>query len=249
MTDPVELEAWQDHLEAALRMPVRVYQQTSSTQDVAKSFAPKKTLIVADQQTDGRGRLGRRWASTPGASVLMSLVLPTSDKKLTHDRLSVLSGIAMSHTVQRLLPSTTVRLKWPNDVLVEDQKIAGILIEQVAGAFIIGIGLNVTPQAVADPSLAEVSTCLEALGPVCDRLLVIEQTITELINAYQTTKPEQMLASWRNLAALGQTQTFEHNNQRITGEVLDLDPDHGLIVRRDTGEIVTLPAATTSVVK
>jgi len=254
MNVPSQLEAWQDHLEAALRksgqaMPVRVYQQTRSTQDVAKLFAPKRTLVVADQQTDGRGRLGRQWVSTPGASVLMSLVWPTTDPTLTHDRLSILSGIALARVVQQLLPAATVRLKWPNDVLVDDQKIAGILIEKIAEAFVIGIGLNVTRQAVKDPLLKQTATCLEAHGPPRDRLHVIEQIIVGLTTAFRAIGPDEMLSRWRGLASLGQTQTFEHNNQRITGEVMNLDPDHGLIVRRDTGEIVTLPAATTSVVK
>ncbi|MFK7789368.1 MAG: biotin--[acetyl-CoA-carboxylase] ligase [Phycisphaeraceae bacterium] len=255
MSVPSELEAWQDRLEAAMHQKddaacvVRIYQQTSSTQDVAKSFAPSKALIIADQQTAGRGRLGRQWVSSPGASILMSFVWPSSDSTLTHDRLSILSGIAVAQVVQQLLPSTTVRLKWPNDVLVEDQKIAGILIEKVGEAFVIGIGLNVTQGSAADPALDLIATYLEAHGPQCDRLVVIERMITALNHAFRTTSPEEMLSSWRGLASLGQTQTFEHNNQRITGEVLDLDPDHGLIVRRDSGEIVTLPAATTSVVK
>ena len=251
MNSPNELADWQDHLETALPTDtlVRVYQQTASTQDIAKSFSPKKALIIADQQTAGRGRLGRAWASAPGASVLMSLVWPTAQGKLTHDRVSMLTGLCLARVVRQLIASSEVRLKWPNDVMVEGQKIAGILIEAVPHAFVIGIGLNVTHKAIADTSLTKTSTCLEAHGPPQDRPRVIEQIVLELERTLSTTDPSPLLDSWRAMAALGQTQTVEHNNQRITGEVLDLDPDHGLIVRRGTGEIVTLPAATTSVVK
>ena len=133
--------------------------------------------------------------------------------------------------------------------MVDGKKIAGILIEAVPGAFVIGIGLNVTRQAVSDATLINSSTCLEVHAPPQDRLIVIEQIALELARTLGTTDPAAMLDDWRGLAALGQTQTFEQAGQRITGEVLDLDPDHGLIVRRDSGEIVTLPAATTSVVK
>lgn len=246
-----ELADWQDHLEAALPAGtlVRVYQQTASTQDIAKSFAPKKALIIADQQTAGRGRLGRAWVSTPGASVLMSLVWPTARGALTHDRVSMLTGLCLARVVAKLIASSEVRLKWPNDVIVDGRKIAGILIETVPNAFVIGIGLNVTRQAVADTAIMSTSTCLEAHSPLQDRLNVIEQIALELQRTLSTIDPTSLLDCWRELAALGQTQTFEQAGQRITGEVLDLDPDHGLIVRRDTGEIITLPAATTSVVK
>lgn len=106
-----------------------------------------------------------------------------------------------------------------------------------------------TRDAIPDTGIETTSTYLDAYGPPHDRLDVIQRIMLALDNAYTKTVPEEMLANWRALASLGQTQTFEHNNDRITGEVIDLEPDHGLIVRRDTGEIVTLPASTTSVVK
>lgn len=255
MSTSSELAAWQDHLEAALPqdgsqpMIVRVYQETRSTQDIAKTFAPRKALIVADQQTQGRGRLGRSWLSTPGASVLMSVCWPIEDIGTTHDRVSLLVGVAIARAVEQLAPDSPVRLKWPNDVLVNQKKIAGVLIEGSEHTFIIGIGLNVTRDACPDEMLRPETTCLAELGASTDRLGVIETLFNELDRALSSANTKKTLEAWRTHAALGQTQTFEHNNQRITGDVIDLDPDHGLIVRRDTGEIVTLPAATTSVVK
>ncbi|MEM6259109.1 MAG: biotin--[acetyl-CoA-carboxylase] ligase [Planctomycetota bacterium] len=251
MSKPNELADWQDHLEKKLPQPilVRVYQETRSTQDIAKPFAPKMALIIADQQTAGRGRLGRSWSSTPGASVLMSVVWPNLGKTLTHDRVSLLSGLAVARAVENVLPASKARLKWPNDVILDDCKLAGVLIEAMSSAYVIGIGLNVTRKAITDPGIAQASTCLEEHGPTMDRLHVIEILVTELIQALSDSKTDEMLVQWRDRAALGQTQTFEQAGQQITGEILDLDPDHGLIVRRDTGEIVTLPAATTSVIK
>lgn len=250
-----ELADWQDRLEAALnaggeQFVVRVYQQTGSTQEVAKTFVPTKAVILANQQTAGRGRLGRQWVSSPNACVLMSVVWPTTEiKTLTHDRVSILSGIAVASVTQALLPRAAVRLKWPNDVLIDDKKLAGILIERVADAFIIGIGLNVTSESVSHASLDATSTYLDAHGAAHDLLHVIERLVSTLTKMIHTSQRGELLTQWRSFASLGQTQTFEHNRQRITGEVLDLDPDHGLVIRRDTGEIVTLPAATTSVVK
>ena len=179
----------------------------------------------------------------------MSLVWPNEDKSLTHDRVSVLSGMAVARAVEVFLGRVSVQLKWPNDVTLDGKKLAGILIETAGNAYVIGIGLNVRRQAVADPDAAPYATCLEDHGPTVDRLNVIESIVAELNRTLIETDSNKLLSLWRQLAALGQTQTFEQAGQRIKGEVIDLDPDHGLIVRRDTGEIVTLPAATTSVVK
>lgn len=249
-----DLAHWQEALEAALPRPshgpihVRVYKQTRSTQDIAKSFAPGPALVIADQQTAGRGRLGRSWLSVPGAAVLMSLVYPNAAHRPTHDRVSMLAGVAVAEAVAELMPDVEVRLKWPNDVMVEGKKLAGILIETVRDAAVIGVGLNVLSPVETDPSLRDIATSFEALGRPIDRLPIIHALGRRLIQTLENPCDAADLAAWKSLASLGQTQTFEHNGQRITGTVLDLDPDHGLIVRRDSGEIVTLPAATTSVV-
>lgn len=254
MSAQTGLDQWRDVLEARLAgdvagpMTVRVYRETASTQDVARGFAPGKALVLADQQTAGRGRLGRRWASSPGASVLMSLCWPMEGSGVTHDRVSMLAGVAVARAVERVAPGVAVRLKWPNDVMIDGRKLAGILCEAVGRSFVIGIGLNATADACADPAYKDRSTSLAEHGCHADRVVVIEAIVRELIRALTATDRDAMLDRWRSRTALGQSQTFEHNNQHITGETLDLDPDHGLIVRRDTGEIITLPAATTSVV-
>ena len=247
------LSEWQDYLESACssgllgELEVRVYQETKSTQEAAKSFAPKPVLVIADHQTAGRGRLGRTWHSEPGNAVLMSLVWPIEAQQLTHDRVSMLTGYAAARTVERFLPGVPVRIKWPNDVMIDQRKIAGVLIEAVKDAFIIGIGLNVGVSQDVYAQTEKRSTSLSEYAQVPDRLLVIEYLVNEL--RLRLRGQSNPLNTWRRLAAFGQTQTFDQGGQQITGEVLDLDPDHGLIVRRDTGEIITLPAATTSVVK
>ncbi len=250
-----DLERWQDYLEAALPqgdgppLLVRVYRETQSTQDVAKTFAPQRALVITDHQSDGRGRLGRPWLSAPGASILMSLCWPTDHFGRTHDQISLLAGVALAKAVEQVAPQVQVRLKWPNDVLVDQKKLAGILIERAKDTFVIGIGLNATYEACPDEALRPVTTSLEELGYAVGRLKVIETIYVEINKALDSINLSRTLDAWRTYASLGQRHTFEHKSLEITGEVLDLDPDHGLIVRRDTGEIITLPAATTSVVK
>jgi BirA family biotin operon repressor/biotin-[acetyl-CoA-carboxylase] ligase len=250
-----DLEHWQDYLEAALpseanpTLVVRVFRETSSTQDVAKTFAPHRALVVADQQVAGRGRLGRSWLSTPGSSVLMSVCWPIDALATTHDRVSMAVGVALAKAVESIAPDAEVRLKWPNDILVDGRKLAGILIEGTRDTFIIGVGMNVTPEACNDPEIRPSTTSLAEMRRSIDRLTVIETIYIELHKALSSGNTNRLLEDWRARAALGETHTFEHHGRQIKGDIMDLDTDHGLIVRRDSGEIIVLPAATTSVVK
>lgn len=247
------LPVWQDYIEYSFKindlspMLVRIYKETTSTQDVAKSLGASPAIVIAEHQTAGRGRQSKKWESPDQTGIMMSLAWPIDRKGATHDHLSMLTGVAVALTVERFAPEAKVRLKWPNDIFVDSSKLAGILIESVSNIAVIGIGLNVSDAPDVPGNQA---TCLETIsGKKLDRLYIIEKLIVELSKALQSPKPMLMLDEWRVRAALSQTHTFEQAGQRITGEVMDLDPDHGLIIRRNTGEIVTLPAATTSVVK
>lgn len=123
------------------------YDRIGSTNDEAKRLAlegaPHGTVVHADEQTAGRGRLSRAWFSPPGnlyLSVLLRFELPPA--RLAE--LSFVAALAVADAVDGLLPKTIrATLKWPNDVLVGGAKIAGILLEQAEGAVIMGIGLDV----------------------------------------------------------------------------------------------------------
>jgi BirA family biotin operon repressor/biotin-[acetyl-CoA-carboxylase] ligase len=249
------LAIWEDYLNYASRNislsveSFQVYRETASTQDLAKAHAPEQVVVLADQQTAGRGRLGREWHSEPETCVLMSVGKRITGQPHTHDLISMLTGVAVARAVSKLSPQALIRLKWPNDIMANDRKIAGVLIEAVDKMYIIGIGLNVHAPTQYDSTIRETAISLSEIGAKSDRLRVVEEVLAHLGNVLLQRDSQVLLNEWRSYSTLGQTQTFEQAGQRITGEVLDLDPDHGLIVRRDTGEIVTLPAATTSVVK
>lgn len=249
------LGVWEDYLTYTLRDSglwfdeIKVYKETGSTQDVVKQLIPKQSVILAGHQSSGRGRLGRTWESQPGSSVLLSVGKRINGGHGNHDRLSMLVGVAISRTIKKVSPDVSIQLKWPNDVMVSGRKLAGILIEVSSGMHLIGIGLNVNRTDKLAPEISDQIIAVNDLGEPIDRLYVIDVLLHQLGGILRSQDIKGLLDEWRELAQLGQTQTFEHHNQHITGEVLDLDPDHGLIVRRNTGEIVTLPAATTSVVK
>jgi BirA family biotin operon repressor/biotin-[acetyl-CoA-carboxylase] ligase len=126
---------------------VQHHERLGSTNDEARrlaaSGAPHGTAVHADEQATGRGRFGRTWFSPPGnlyLSVLLRLDLPPG----RGPELSFVTAIAVADAIDALLPKgSKATLKWPNDVLVNEGKIAGILIESVDDAQIIGVGLNV----------------------------------------------------------------------------------------------------------
>jgi BirA family biotin operon repressor/biotin-[acetyl-CoA-carboxylase] ligase len=145
---------------------VRHYDQLGSTNDEARRLADAGaahgTVVHADQQTAGRGRLARRWFSPPG-NLYLSIVLRPNVATPQTIQLGFLAALAVADAVDALLPrQVRASLKWPNDVLVRGGKIAGILLEQAGDTLILGIGLNVlqAPSGVA----YQVSTIVGAGG-------------------------------------------------------------------------------------
>jgi BirA family biotin operon repressor/biotin-[acetyl-CoA-carboxylase] ligase len=133
--------------------PHRHYEQCASTNDIARAWAldaddaaPHGALVSADFQTRGRGRRGRQWQAGPGDSVLMSLVLRPAFAPTDAWQLAFIAALAVSDSLSAFVPQST--LKWPNDILIQGNKVAGILVETVQSpalgwTAIVGIGVNV----------------------------------------------------------------------------------------------------------
>ncbi len=257
------LGVWTDYLQHVLpeqsQRSVEVYQTTASTQDLVKAQADKSVVIFADEQTAGRGRLGRQWLAPKGVGLLFSMthILPT-DQLGSIDRVSFLTAVALAQAIESITGHGPIQIRWPNDIYVDHRKLAGILVEivQPAGSAsataVIGIGINV---GLTEDHLAEMPaelrsrvTSFAMLGWSVDRLLIAEKVIAQIDRNLHAQDASRLVDEWRvrNLHR-EQTLKLKSNGQTITGTVIDLDPDHGLIVRRDTGEIVHLPAATTTI--
>src|ERR1700744_3471109 len=121
----------------------RIGSTNDEARRLAKEGAPHGTVVHADEQTAGRGRMAHKWFSPPG-NLYVSILLRTGEPAARTAELSFLAALAVADTAGARLPrQTRAMLKWPNDVLVSGAKIAGILLEQVDDATIMGIGLNV----------------------------------------------------------------------------------------------------------
>ncbi|MEX0745609.1 MAG: biotin--[acetyl-CoA-carboxylase] ligase [Phycisphaeraceae bacterium] len=255
------LSTWQDYLIWRLDGPrrVAVYRQTGSTQDVARKLvsahgqAADGALVIAEQQTAGRGRLGRRWLAPPGAGLAFSRV-HYAEAGATVDRLMFATAVALAEALERRIGSGAwVALKWPNDVCVNGRKLAGVLVEATGPAAVIGVGLNTHLQAADlpadEPTLRERITSLAMLGVRAHRLAVLAEAVEAIDTALVRTPVADLLSRWRQRCTmLHQHVALLCDGRRVEGQVLDLDPHAGLIVRRHTGELVHLPAATTTVV-
>ncbi len=148
----------------------------ASTQRLLPENAPEGAVAVADEQTAGRGRLGRRWEAPRGTSLLLSVVLRP---RVPPDRLPELSLVAGAAVAEAIAATTRLEpeLKFPNDVLLGGRKVAGVLAEAAGGRVVLGIGVNVSQGRDGLPARANLpptSLALELGAPVDRRLLLAE---------------------------------------------------------------------------
>jgi BirA family biotin operon repressor/biotin-[acetyl-CoA-carboxylase] ligase len=178
---------------------------------------PDRSVLVADHQTAGRGRLDRRWEAPPGANLLVSLlfrVVPPSPSELV--RRVALAAVDAC----RLVAGVDVALKWPNDLLLGEQKLAGILAERNgAGDVVAGMGLNV---GWAPEGAARLADHAPAVRPL--------DVLAELLAAYDQL-PEDTFERYRaSLGTLGRRVRIELPSGSIEGTATDVEPDGRLVV-------------------
>jgi BirA family biotin operon repressor/biotin-[acetyl-CoA-carboxylase] ligase len=222
----------------------------SSTQDVARAEAerggPVGTAVLAEEQTAGRGRLGRAWVSPAGKNIYVTLVMRPPAPKLRV--LSIVSPLAIAEALEGI--GLAPRLKWPNDVLVGGRKIAGILIEtELSGDAVkyalVGIGLNVNFDVEAVPEIATIATSVRReLGRDASR----EELLAALLNAFearyeQALGDDAVFQAWRSrLETLGRRVRATLGERVEEGVAEDVDAEGNLLVRRDDGSLAVVEA-------
>jgi BirA family transcriptional regulator, biotin operon repressor / biotin---[acetyl-CoA-carboxylase] ligase len=174
-------------LHGALGDPYVHLAETTSTQDVLRgSDHPHGTVVAAEHQTDGRGRSGRRWEDAPSTALLFSVLLqPPAGARLPE--LSLVAGLAVSSALAAETGTRTL-VKWPNDVLIEGRKVAGILLEASGDRVVCGIGINVNQDEDALPTDTRTppTSLLLTTGRAHDRALVLAGVLAELERRYDT---------------------------------------------------------------
>jgi BirA family transcriptional regulator, biotin operon repressor / biotin---[acetyl-CoA-carboxylase] ligase len=219
----------------------------SRAAELAAEGAPEGTIVLADHQTAGRGRLGRVWTAPPGSSLMLSVVLRPELPPARAWAVAAVAGVALADAALALgVPG--VALKWPNDLLLGGRKAAGLLAEARTGVVLLGMGVNVT-QTAADlpPELRARATSLSAAaGRPVERAALLAAWGMRFEAGYRdlVTGGRALLPAWRgHLATLGQEVRVDRvGREPLTGRAVDVGPGGELIVRLPDGAMATVSA-------
>ena len=237
---------------AGLRLgsPLHVLGRADSTNDgarrLAEGGAPEGTLVIAEEQTRGRGRSGRSWHSPPGVGLWFSVILRPERPRPDWPVVSPLAGLALVEALEELY-GLDARLKWPNDVWVGDRKLAGLLAESqpAAGWIVLGMGINVhqTPESFPDPLRATATSLAMAVLPPAEirRPVLLARVLGRLQALYEgftAAGPSAVRDGVRRREMiLGRRVRIRRQGPSLEGIAVDLGPRCELLVRRDDGGV------------
>ena len=235
-----------------------------STNDAAKqlgvSGAPEATLVVADEQTAGRGRLGRAWYSPPGTAIAMSLLLRPQFSPALAYRLTLLTSLVAVQAVEQVT-GLRVGLKWPNDVVIEQKaggkrqdapilKLGGILTEtSISGQDIefavVGLGLNVNIDFSGREEFPEATSLMMQLGHQVDRLEILRALVERFAARYAILdRDERLRADWSaRLTTLGRQIIAHRGDETFLGLAEGVDESGALLIRTDEGTLCHVDVA------
>lgn len=240
---------------------IRYFDQIGSTNDYAAEWAnqgaPDTSLIIADEQTAGRGRGKRHWFTPPGSALAFSLILrpeiPEDEQQLM--RITGLGALGVSRALWRTydLPA---EIKWPNDVLLDGRKICGVLAEAAwlgnqLSAVVLGIGINVAPSAVPPDDWPghhdrpfPAASIAAILGSDLDRVCLLRAVLVEMLELLPRLAEPLFIQAWREkLALLGEwVEVVTSETGILEGQVAGLSEDGSLMLRLRSGELINLQA-------
>ncbi len=212
---------------------MRLLPTADSTNAVAAERPIAGTVVVADHQTAGRGRLDRTWETPPGSALTFSAVVDPRLEDASWPLLPLATALAIAEGVERAT-GLTVGLKWPNDILIEEEKVAGILLERVVAdrpLAVIGVGINVAmrPEQLPVPT----ATSLAIAGSDASRTVVFGAVVQALAAGLASLRadPPAMLVAYRlACTTLGREVTVQlPDGSEHHGTATDVD-DHGRLV-------------------
>jgi BirA family biotin operon repressor/biotin-[acetyl-CoA-carboxylase] ligase len=230
--------------------PVHHFEEVASTNDLAKELAargaPEGSLVVAEAQSRGRGRLGRDWISPPGTGLYVSLVLRPPLPPTEMPQITLTTAVAVARALKRVTGAAP-GIKWPNDILLNGKKLGGILTEMETESdrirhLVVGLGLNVSNAAFPE-ELAAIATSLTlATGRSFSRVSLLQAWLEEFEDLYERFLAREfagILDEWRSYAVtLGRQVTVLQGPAAIRGLALEVAPDGALLVETDSGEVV-----------
>ena len=247
MTDTVAPEAVEPHLSGRFGKPYLYEPECDSTQQLLLgSGLPEGAVAATDHQTAGRGRLGRTWEEPTGTCVLASVLLqPPAERRLPE--LSLVAALAVAETVEATVV-LAAQVKWPNDVMLNRRKVAGILSELSDGTVVVGIGINVNQKRDELPSNSptEPASLRTATGTTYDRAALLGLLISRLERTYDVWVERGLDGVYgglgardflrgRRITADGETATAI---QILRDGRLEIETDAGQVKALESGEVL-----------
>ncbi|MBN2186853.1 MAG: biotin--[acetyl-CoA-carboxylase] ligase [Dehalococcoidia bacterium] len=237
---PCEFPSWEEK--------IHYFREIGSTMDVAKDLAKKGaeegTIIVAEHQTGGRGRLKREWLS-PRGGIYFTLILRPKISPVYAPRINLMASVAVAKTIRKLF-GLKAELKWPNDVLIEGKKVCGILAEMDAETDVInfvnlGMGINANTPIT---QLGEMATSLkDALGKEISRMELLSSMLTEIAKQQAVLTQEDLLEEWKSLSAtLNKNVKVVTPGEEMIGQAVGIDTSGALMIRSKEGSLRTVIA-------
>jgi BirA family transcriptional regulator, biotin operon repressor / biotin---[acetyl-CoA-carboxylase] ligase len=233
------------------RLDLRWYPCVTSTMDVAEEAAqagaPEGLIIVAEEQTEGRGRRGRTWSSPPGAGLYLTFVFRPpleGEGGLMLSLITLATGVAAREAIRRA-SGFAPELKWPNDLMVGQRKLAGILAEglglgRIDQAVLVGLGVNLLSAAHPGDIAARATSLETELGRSVERSPVLEELLVAILQRYDDLRrgnADDILRAWRDAApsAEGTAVRWQAPDGLRQGTTAGVDRTGALLVKTEHG--------------
>lgn len=230
---------------------IRVFQETTSTNDVADKLGrdgvKEGVVVFAESQSKGRGRLGRSWLSSQGKGLWFSVLLRPVLSPQSATQMTIASATALSRALKQAT-GVQCEIKWPNDILVRDRKLCGILTEMSAEVdkinyVVLGIGVNVNfEETDFPPELRQIATSLAIeAGKTFKRAEIAAAILQELERDYARLRAgefESVAGEWEdNCTTIGRNVEIACGNRVVHGRAESLDAEGALLVRTQHGHL------------
>jgi BirA family biotin operon repressor/biotin-[acetyl-CoA-carboxylase] ligase len=211
-----------------------------AARSAALANAPTRSLFIADFQSAGRGRRGRIWRAQPGQALLVSILLRGPGPIARPWRSTALASVALADAIEHVAPLLRVAIKWPNDLLLDGRKVAGVLAESASDgvevAVVVGVGVNVNVPA---HDLAQIDAPATSLRAASDRPVDRGDLLTAFIariDGWLVESEDALRERWQSrLWGQGQRLTLRDLGVEETVVILGVSPDGGLRIRRADG--------------